>query len=155
MGCSTRKLRELFATNGIARPAPDVARIEEVVKANMRSGNAGIGIRKIVGELVAERVPFSWATVAEIMRTVDPVGRDLRYRRAVPRVQYNVRVANGMWHFDGYEHLATWKICACWYPVLQYCTRLRVHGAHPSPSSPGPAFPVPSFELCSRDPRRH
>ena len=112
LGCSTRKLRELLSSNGLVRPPPDIASIEAYVKGSMNKGNSGIGIRKTVGALVARKVPFTWAAVAEVMRMVDPVGRDLRYRQAVPRVVYNVRTVNGMWHFDGYEHLVSWKICA-------------------------------------------
>lgn len=112
LGCSTRKLRELLHAAGLARPAPDIARIEEVVQSSMLDMNAGVGVRRIVGHLTTQRVPFTWAAVAEIMRTIDPVGRDLRFRRAIPRVHYNVHEALGMWHFDGYEHLVAWNICA-------------------------------------------
>ena len=126
LGCSTRKLRELLHTHGLMRPAPDIAGIEAVVKINMECDNTGIGIRKIVGELTVKKVPFTWASVAEVIRTVDPVGRSLRMRQAVPRVVYNVRTVNGMWHFDGYEHLVSWKICE-WRSasILRMCVALR------------------------------
>lgn len=111
LGCSTRKLRELFSTAGIARPEPDVARIEEFVMAKMAAGNTNVGIRRITGHLKDLKVPFTWAVVADVLRAVDPAGRDLRFRRAIPRVHYNVDEALGMWHFDGYEHLVAWNIC--------------------------------------------
>lgn len=111
LGCSARKLRSLFSEHGIARPQADIARINEVIREHMRAGASGVGIRKICGALRAAGVPFSWHTVAEALAALDPVGRDQRYRNRVPRVHYNVRNANGMWHIDGYEHLVSWNIC--------------------------------------------
>ena len=110
LGCSTRKLRELFRAHDIARPAADVARIVQAVEEHMRAGAHGVGIRKICGHLRAAGVPFTWHVVAEVLSRIDPVGRDQRYRRRIPRVHYNVRAANGMWHVDGYEHLVSWNI---------------------------------------------
>lgn len=112
LGCSTRKLRELFNSHSIALPRVDVdvAAIEDAVRAHMRAGAHGVGIRKMCGHLHATRVPHTWRAVAEAMARVDPVGRDQRYRRRVPRQRYNVKTVNGMWHFDGYEHLVTWNV---------------------------------------------
>ena len=104
-------MRELLSTHGLKRPEPDVPRIVEVIRGNMSAGNTGVGIVRTIGELEDKKVPYTWATVAELLRTEDAVGRDLRFRRAIPRVRYNIRDVNGMWHFDGYEHLAPWKIC--------------------------------------------
>lgn len=112
LGCSTRKLRELFNSQSIYLPRADVdvESIEAAVRAHMRDGAHGVGIRKMCGHLSATRVPYTWRAVADAMARVDPVGRDQRYRRHVPRQRYNVKTVNGMWHFDGYEHLVAWNI---------------------------------------------
>jgi hypothetical protein len=111
LNCSPRKVRSLLSENGVIRPTVDHVRIEEAVREHMRAGAHGIGIRKICGYLTAQNVVYSWHAVANAMARVDPVGRDQRYRRKIPRVKYNVKVVNGMWHYDGYEHLVHWNIC--------------------------------------------
>ena len=111
--CSPRKVRELLKSNDVDRPAVEHVRIEEAVREHMRAGAHGIGIRKICGYLEATGVVYSWHAVGDAMARVDPVGRDQRYRRKIPRVKYNVKTVNGMWHFDGYEHLVHWNICEC------------------------------------------
>jgi hypothetical protein len=109
--CTTRKVRELLGAKGVSRGS-DEAAIEATIVAIMNAGESGLGRRKIMGELKAKGIPHTRNDVARILRTLDPVGRDQRYRRRVPRVVYNIVVVNRMWHFDGYEHLVKWGIYA-------------------------------------------
>jgi hypothetical protein len=111
LGCSPRTVRTIFAESGVARPAPDLERIRTTIEEHMRAGASGVGIRKICGALTAAGVPFTWRAVGAALAELDPAGRDQRYRHRVPRVHYNVRNANGMWHVDGYEHLVQYNIC--------------------------------------------
>lgn len=111
LGCSPRTVRAIFAESGVARPAPDLERIRVTIEEHMRAGASGVGIRKICGALTAAGVPFTWRAVGAALAELDPAGRDQRYRHRVPRVHYNVRNANGMWHVDGYEHLVQYNIC--------------------------------------------
>ena len=108
----------------------------------MRAGAGGVGIRKICGALRAADVPFTWHAVATALATLDPVGRDRRYRHRVPRVHYNVHTANGMWHVDGYEHLVAWNICEDTFLPLVAC---------PLPHSTAP-LRCPFFLQTSRAP---
>ena len=107
MCCSERKARSLLADLGLQR-APDTPRIREVI---IEAKNAGmsLGMRRIEGVLAAEGTQSTGRAVLAALHELDAVGLEQRKRHAVPRVAYNVRAVNELWHFDGNELLVRWK----------------------------------------------
>ncbi|KAG8928962.1 hypothetical protein FRC01_005115 [Tulasnella sp. 417] len=68
------------------------------------------GERAIFGLLTAQH---HWAPrwkIRQIIRQIDPLGVETRWKRAILRRTYSVPFPNSLWHIDGHHKLIRWKI---------------------------------------------
>ncbi|XP_060786524.1 uncharacterized protein LOC132892147 [Neoarius graeffei] len=87
----------------------DIANVDlDRLIAEILRQTPGSGETYITGSLRGRRIRVQRWRVRERLRTVDPVGRALRGRRAIQRRVYNVSAPNQVWHIDTNHKLNPW-----------------------------------------------
>ena len=71
------------------------------IKAEFENG----GERMVIGIIHVIGVPVPQHHVRDIIRCIDPINTDLRWRAMHPIYQYDVPGPNSLWHIDDYTNL--------------------------------------------------
>ncbi|XP_031328171.1 uncharacterized protein LOC116182787 [Photinus pyralis] len=72
-------------------------------------GTPNAGETYILGSICARNMKVPRATIREILKEVDPLGRSERKRKTIKRRVYNVKGANHLWHIDSNHKLINFR----------------------------------------------
>lgn len=83
--------------------------LDRVVE-EIRKEKPSVGLKFICARLRSKGVKMQRERVRKSMRRNDPIGVELRGRKAIRRRNYVVAGPDALWHMDGYHKLILWGI---------------------------------------------